>query len=222
MLVGVAVLACFWGALLNVKGSPRHKAFGRAYLILLAPVLASIIPISLYAAERFGPGRVFQLGYLALVTVTAGWTAWRAIRIRAAPERFRGPVFKTLALLMLASGAAILALGLSTGRVLTIGFSSLGLVYGSAMALELTHAPAPMWWKVWHLNGVSLLFAATHASFVGLVARSLMPSLAGEVMHVATQLGTIAFAFALRFWLVRRYAPVRPALSAPGLRADRR
>src|SRR5262245_16780676 len=222
ILVGVSVLACYWATLLSVKGSPRHKAFGRFYLILLAPVLASVLPLALFSIDRFGVARVFQLGYLALVTVTAGWTAWRAIRDRAAPERFRGRVFKILAALMLASGAAMLALGLSTARPLTIGFSSLGLVFGGAMALELTRPATQMWWKVWHLNGVSLLFAATHASLIGLMARTLMPSLAGDMLHTSTQLGTISFAFLLRFWLVRRYVNGTGAVSAPGLRADTR
>src|SRR5262245_50458254 len=104
ILVGVAVLTCYWATLLSVKGSPRHKAFGRFYLLLLTPVLASVVPIALHSFDRVGPARVFQLGYLALVTVTAGWTAWRAIRDRAEPRRFRGPAFKTLMVLMLLSG----------------------------------------------------------------------------------------------------------------------
>jgi hypothetical protein len=54
-----------------------------------------------------------------------------------------------------------------------------------------------------------LLFAATHASFVGVVAERLLPALAGQTRHTVTQLGAISFAFGLRFWLVRRYAPRR-------------
>lgn len=209
IMVGGVVMACFWGALLTRKGSPPHKAFGRSYLLLLAPVLASVVPITLYFAERADPARVFQLGYLALVVVTAGWTAWRAIRDRSAPERFRGPAFRTLAVLMFASGAALLAVGIALARPLAIGFSALGLVYGGTMLWELARPPSAERWKIWHLNGVSLLFAATHASFVGIVARTLLPAFAGETMHIVTQLGTISFAFALRFWLVRRYAPRR-------------
>ena len=220
ILVGAVVLGCFWGALLCRKGSPRHKAFGRAYLLLLTPVLVSVVPITLYFANRADAARVFQLGYLALVVTTAAWTAWRAMRDRGTPERFRGPVFKTLAALMFISGAALLVLGIAVARPLTVGFSSLGLVFGGAMLWELRIAPAHDWWKMWHLNGVSLLFAATHASLVGIVAKNLLPTLAGETMHTVTQLGTIGFAFALRFWLARRYAQSRVAPTSPSARAD--
>jgi hypothetical protein len=207
--IGTVVLAVFWGALLSAKGSRVHKRFGRIYLLSLAPILASVVPISAYFAARSDGARVFQLGYLGLVVTTAAWTAWRAIRDRGAPERFRGPVFRTLAGLMLGTGALLLVLGLRLDRPLTIGFSSIGLVYGGAMLFELLRPIRPCWWKIWHLNGVSLLFAATHASFVGVVGRTLFPAWAGETMHTATQLGTIAFAFVLRHWLVHRYVPQR-------------
>ena len=209
IFAGSLVLACFWGALLSRKGSPTHKTYGRIYLLLLAPILITVVPISLHVAARSDAARLVQLGYLALVVTTAGWTTWRAIRDRNAADRFRGPVFKTLAALMFISGAVLLVLGAALARPLTMGFSALGLVFGGAMLWELWREPAPGWWKIWHLNGVSLLFAATHASFVGIVAERLLPSLAGETMHIVTQIGTISFAFGLRFWLVRRYAPRR-------------
>jgi hypothetical protein len=64
------------------------------------------------------------------------------------------------------------------------------------------------------------LFAATHASCAGLVVTTTAPSLAGEVMRVVTQLGTIGLARALRFRLVVRYAPRGAAIAAPGVRAN--
>ena len=70
----------------------------------------------------------------------------------------------------------------------------IGVVYGGLMLGHVGRAASEDWWLKWHLNGVCLLFAATHASFVGLVARTLMPGLAGQEMHALTQLGVIALA----------------------------
>jgi hypothetical protein len=75
--------------------------------------------------------------------------------------------------------------------------------------------PTAQWWLDWHLNGVALLFAATHASFIGLIARHGLPGLAGEIMHGLTQLGTIAFAYGFRQWLGWRYSQVAAAAAAP-------
>src|SRR5215475_12705385 len=111
-----------------------------------------------------------QIGYLALVLGTAGWTAWRAVRDRNAPHRFRGAVFRTLAVAMATCGAGLLVLGILKAKVLIVGFAVIGIVYGGAMLGELARPAAVGWWLNWHLNGIALLFAATHASFVGLVA----------------------------------------------------
>jgi hypothetical protein len=94
---------------------------------------------------------------------------------------------------------------LAAGDALMLGFSAIGVVYGGAMLGFLGREPEPGWWLRWHLNGVALLFAATHASFVGLLARSLWPEGAGEPMHALTQIGTIAVAYGFRQWLGVRY-----------------
>ena len=219
LVIGAIVLCLFWGTMAVVKGSAVHKRLGRLYLLSLAPVLISVVPISLYLAQRTDPAHLFTLAYLALVVATAAWTAWRAIRDRNASQAFRGWTFRLLACAMFASGAVLLVLGAILQRPLTIGFSAIGLVYGGAMLLELEHPPQPLWWKAWHINGISLLFVATHASFVGIVARTLWPSLAGEAMHTLTQLGVLTLGLALRIWLGRRYLSARsrqtPAQSFP-------
>jgi hypothetical protein len=207
--VGILALLTFWGAALTRKGAPLHKLSGRAYLLALAPVLASVTLLALQAAAKDGPARLFQLVYLGLVVFTAAWTAWRAMRDKADVSRYRGPAFKLLAVLMMTSGAGLMAIGVVRDNVLTVGFSMLGIVYGGAMIGFLARTPSPGWHIDWHLNGVCLLFAATHASFIGIALRTLAPSIAGETLHVMTQLGTIAFAFGLRQVLDLRYGSGR-------------
>ncbi|SRR5579871_754410 len=204
VLVGGLALAFYGRTALAAKGSRPHRRWGRFYLVILFPLLASVVPISLHPSGG-DPARIVQILYLGLVLGTAGWTAWRAVRDRSSPERFRGPVFRTLAVAMAAGGTALMAIGIVKGNVLTVGFAVIGIVYGGAMLGELGRPATPDWWLNWHLNGVALLFAATHASFVGLLMRSAVPDHAGESMHALTQLGTIAFAYGLRQWLGRRY-----------------
>ena len=204
VLVGILALALFWRTLLAAKGSRPHRRWGRRYLAALMPLLASVVPISLHL-DGSNAARLVQIIYLGLVLGTAAWTAWRAVCDRESPERFRGPLFRALAMAMAASGTGLMLIGILKGDVLTVGFAVIGVIYGGAMLGELGRPPAPGWWLNWHLNGVALLFAATHASFVGLLARNLLPALAGEKMHALTQLGTIAFAYGLRQWLGDRF-----------------
>lgn len=216
-LVGALALAAFWRTALSVKGSPAHRRRGRLYLLLLAPLLASVLPIMLAALAERGPVALVQLAYLALVVAAAGWTAWRAIRDRGDPEAFRGPVFRALACALTGMACLLMVMGIATQNLMAFGFSVIGIVYGGAMLGFLGSDPAPGWSLRWHLNGVALLFAATHASFAGLVLRKLRPDWDGEVLHGLTQFGVIALAWFGRQWLAARYerrAPATPGLPA--------
>jgi hypothetical protein len=73
---------------------------------------------------------------------------------------------------------------------------------------HLGRDPYEGWWLRWHLNGVCLLFAATHASFSGLVLGRLVPAWEGDVLHGLTQFGAVATAYLLRQWMEQRYRSV--------------
>ena len=218
-VAGAALLVFYWRTLLSRKGSNDHRRLGRTYLILLIPLMISIVPITLAEAQHEGPARLLQLVYLGLVVTTAGWTAWRAVVDRSDPNRYRGTVFRLLANCLFGAGVALLIVGIVRSNVLTVGFSVIGVVYGGMMLGFLGRDPTAQWWLDWHLNGVALLFAATHASFVGLIARHGLPGLAGEVMHGLTQLGTIAFAYGFRQWLGWRYGRFGAVTNAPPAKA---
>ena len=218
-VAGAALLVFYWRTLLSRKGSRDHKRLGRTYLILLVPLMISIVPISVVGAQQQGPARLLQLVYLGLVVTTAGWTAWRAVVDRNDPDRYRGTTFRILAGCLFGAGIALLIVGIARSNVLTVGFSVIGVVYGGAMLGFLGRDPTARWWLDWHLNGVALLFAATHASFVSLIARHGLPGLAGEVMHALTQLGTIAFAYGFRQWLGWHYGQFGRDTAAPSREA---
>lgn len=205
ILAGAIVLGMFWRTIMSIKGSRTHRRYGRIYILMLLPLLASVLPISLQRIAEEGPAKLVQLLYLFVVVCAAGWTAWRAVKDKTELDKFRGPVFRVLGGTLLGLGLILLIVGISTWNVLAVGFSSIGIVFGGSMVGFLARKPGPEWWLDWHLNGVSLLFAATHASFVGLVFRTIRPSWDGDVLHALTQLGVIASAFLLRQWLGYRY-----------------
>ena len=216
--IGVLLVVAYWRTLLSPKGSTSHRRAGKLCLLLLVPLLTSTVPLIIHESAR-GAARVVQLLYLTLVVVTGAWTAWRAIRDRHCCERFTGPVFCALGAAMFISGMTLLTLGIVTENVLTVGFSMIGVVYGGAMLGFLGRSPMHGWWLDWHLNGICLMFAAFHASFVGLAFRVAWPTSEGPTMHTLTQLGTLTIAYALRQWLGRRYdqylrTPSEPRLSA--------
>ncbi len=213
--MGVVVLYLFWRTLLSVKGGAVHRRHGRWYLLVVVPLLLSVLPIMLKAVADEGPVKIVQLVYLGIVFGAAAWTAWRAVKDKREPDRFRGPVFKALGGALVAFGALLMVMGIATHNLLAFGFSTIGIVYGGAMLGFLGREAEADWWRAWHLNGVCLLFAATHASFVGLVLRTLRPEWDGAVLHAMTQLGTIAFAYLLRQALGWRYMGRRAPAALP-------
>lgn len=216
ILVGGTALALFWRALLAAKGSAAHRLAGRRYLWLVVPLLVTIIPIGLRAMPQERAYILTVLAYLSLVFATAGWTAWRAVRDRDDVTAFRGPVFRGLGLAMVLAGGLLLGVGIARGAVLPVGFSVIGIVYGGAMLGFLGARAQPGWWLAWHLNGICLLFAAIHASFLRLMIRAAVPAWDTPELHAGAQLGTIALAFLLRQWLGARYlgGPRRVATEA--------
>ena len=71
-----------------------------------------------------------------------------------------------------------------------------------------------MWWLGWHLNGVCLLFAATHDSFISLGLRSLFPAMQNPTTRSLVFVSVLTVAAVARWWLGRRYLKGDRARSA--------
>ena len=98
--LGTVALVTFWSAGLARKGSPVHRASGKVYLAAMAVLLAVAVPMT----WRIGlSGRTVTaafLAYLLLITATATWKAWRAIRDKRDFARYAGRGFRALAVAM--------------------------------------------------------------------------------------------------------------------------
>ena len=203
---GLVALVAFWSAAILRKGSAAHRRAGRIYLLAMAGVLGSIPIIAAALLMQGEYLQVVRLPYVMLIASTAAWVAWRAIRDRLDPARFTGRVFRLLAVAMIASGLVFLAIGMKVGNVMTIGFALVGLIFGGAMlAFALRGPTSPRWWLAWHLNGICLLFAATHNSFLSLGLRRLLPQLHGETTRYLIFYSVLGLAIGARLWLGRRY-----------------
>lgn len=212
IVFGGLALAGWWGAFLQAKGSPRHKHFGRLFLMLLGVVLITVGGIFFLSSRHFAAPEVIQFSYLVLCVVTVGGTAFAAIRLRHDIERFRGPLFRVAGFAAFVMGGVVLAAGIATGNPMPVIFSVIGLLFGGAM-IRFTFFKGKVhhnWWLGWHLNGMCFLFNAVHGTMLAVIWRALVSPEAGVGLSMTTQLGTMAIALALRLHFGRRYdAPLR-------------
>jgi len=210
--VGSAAILFYWIALLSIKGSPRHKAWGRVFMGTLLVVALSVGPVLLLRPGAFDPARVVQFIYIDLCLITVVTIGWTAIRWRSQVERSRGLHFKALGMTILTLGLVVLLAGLASRNPVPVTFSLIGLVYGSAMIrfAWMDGEMHPRWWLGWHLNAICGLFNATHGTVLAVAWRTLVDPDAGDRTTIVAQLGTMAAAMAMRLWLGRVYgAPLR-------------
>jgi hypothetical protein len=210
-LVGLVALVAFWIAGFARKGSPLHRAAGKAYLVAMLGVVAAALLLSLRIAWLHGAGAGVFMGYLVLITATSLWRSWRAPRDKRDVARYAGRVFRTLAWLNLAGGAAVLALGLlwpDPRHWVLVGFSTVGLLAGRRM-LRFAAAPPthPRWWLEEHVGGMLGNGVATHIAFLSIGLPKLLPMLAGPVLQNVAWLGPLAIATGVRVVRGRRSKP---------------
>ncbi|HWB46918.1 MAG TPA: hypothetical protein VG900_15900 [Hyphomicrobiaceae bacterium] len=200
MAIGSVAVLLYWGALLAVKGSPWHRAWGKGFFIALMVVVASVGPVLLL--KPYEPALLIQFIYLTLCAGTVAMLGWTAIRWKGDVERFRGTHFKVMGAAIFLLGLVVLGAGIATGRALTAVFSWVGLVYGGAMLCFawMRAEPHPRWWLAWHLNAVAGLFNAVHGTVLAVIWRALVDPAAGDELLLVTQLGTTAASLGIRLW----------------------
>jgi hypothetical protein len=173
------------------------------------------MPMIVVGMTRGRWASVILLSYVNLIAATAAWLTWRAIRDRRDLGTFTSPFFRGLALAMVVFAVVILALSTTTGSVarsvLLTGFSMVGIVTSTNMlTLAGSRNAARRWWLAQYLNGVTLNFAATHASFFGFGLARVLPELSGPWMRTVSQLSILGLALMLRLWIGRRYLRSQP------------
>lgn len=225
--LGSLALVTYWTAGLSKKGSPLHRGAGKIYLLAMVGLLAVALPMSAYIVARGAVVIGSFLLYLLVITCTAVWLSWRAIRDKRDWARYTGRVYHGLKWLNLASGVAIALLGLfwaQSMQLVIVAFSGIGILRFLQMRKFSRQPPQdPRWWLGQHLGAMLGNGVATHIAFLSIGLPRLLPALAGPVFQNLAWLGPLLVSFLAGAWLTRKYLPKRqaralqtsPALSQP-------
>src|SRR5262245_37772925 len=122
LITGGITFVLFWGSVLTVKGSDRHRARGRLFFLSLLPVGLSVGAMLILRASTFDPPRMVQFAYLLLCLLTIGMVGWTSIRWKHQLDKFRGWHFRILGPAMFVSGMIVLVAGLASHQPLAMIF----------------------------------------------------------------------------------------------------
>lgn len=210
LLLGSLALASFWLAALLKKGSPRHRAVGKVYLLAMVGIPLTGVPL---VAQRYidghAQGATF-LAYLLVLTATTVWTSWSAIRHKHSPARYTGPLYRTLAVANLVGASAVIAYGLRLGNPLLVGFPVVGLLVGADMLRKRAQLDGqPRWWIVEHYTAMLGNGVATHVAFLAIGLPRLLPGVDGMALHYVAWFGPLAGLLVAKLLLDRRWKAPR-------------
>jgi hypothetical protein len=194
--LGVAALLSFWVAALAKKGSGPHKLAGKAYVVVMAGLLIPAIPLSWRALVHFSTVFGLFLFYLVVITGTALWRAWTAVRRKRDFAAYANRNFQRLAWVNIASAAAILGVGAVKLQPVLLGFSAVGILGGRSMLALAANGPGETkWWLREHMTAMLGCGVATHIAFllIGL-PRVLPPAWNGPMLQTFGWLAPLAVA----------------------------
>ncbi len=204
---GTVALTSFWINAALPKGTRLHRQVGAVYFLAIAGVIASALPLT---AHAFVTGQTVTgvfLSYLVILIGTTLWTAWRAIRDRAAVATFIGHHYRPLAWLNLASALTVLVLGVVNHAPLLAGFSIYGLLAAGRMLQFMAKPPTePSWWVQRHYLGIVGSGIATHIAFLNFGLRSVIALDRSDMaFYLLAWFGPVLVAIGIVRWLNHRY-----------------
>jgi hypothetical protein len=203
---GTVALIAFWTTAILRKGTKRHRSIGRVYLIAIAFIIVTAVPLALGSFQRGMPVKGAFLLYLVVITGTPAYLAWRAIRDKTDITLYTGGVYRTLAVLSIAAGATVLALGLKFDVFLLSGFSAVGIITGSLMLRFARNPPKERnWWMSEHYGSIIATGVATHVAFINLGLSHIVPAAWARQLTVFSFFTPLAIAILTRLWLDRKY-----------------
>lgn len=223
--LGTVALATYWTAGLSKKGSPVHRAAGKIYLLAMVALLSLALPLALSIVFAGKPVMGSFLLYLLVITSTAVWVSWSAIKYKRDRAGFTGPVYRGLMWLNLASGLAMAFVGLFLAQFMQVvisAFSLIGIVSFIRMwrfAHRQPQVQDPRWWLRQHLGAMLGNGVATHIAFLSIGLPRLLPQVSGPVMQNLAWLGPLLMSGVASIWLHRKYFPKPAAKASPLLAA---
>lgn len=209
---GCVALITYWTATIARKGSPFHRAVGKAYLGAMLGILLSALPMAAVFFARGLNGIGTFLVYLVLITTTACWLALRAIRRKRDIQGFHDRRYRVVGALNLVAGLGVFAIGLAMGSMLLSGFSFVGTAIGLGMLRQARNLPtARNWWLKEHYGAMLGNGVATHVAFLGIGMRNTIASFDMAWLQLVPWFLPLAVALVAGVYLDRKYAPREPA-----------
>lgn len=219
-LLGTVALITFWSAAWMKKGSPRHRAIGKVFLIAMCGVIISGIPLvieQIFFRHHLVTG--LFLAYLLPLTAQACWMAWRAITDKRDWRVMTSRIGWQLVLwLPLLTAIPMLVVGVMKMQWLFIGFPLIAFINAWQMLRFAKRGPSkPNWHIVQHYQGMLGAGIATHVAFLGIGMQPVWRWLQ-TVMDVPSALielfpwfAPLAVALIAAAWLNRKYGRSRAA-----------
>ena len=213
LAAGTLALVTYWGAAAARKGGPLHRRIGQGYLLAMVVVLLTAVAMSVAFVQRGLHGIAVFLVYLVVITGTACWQAWRAVRNKRDRGAFYGRNYRILAWLNLLSGVATLAAGVALGNTLLMVFCWIGIVAGLLGLRELrqpVRANDLRWWMREHVQANLGNGVATHIAFFSIGLDRLLAPLGIQAPQLFPWLAPVVVAVAAGIWLDRKYKFGKP------------
>ena len=221
---GTLALLAYWGAAIARKGGLLHRRIGQAYLSAMSVVLATSVALAGFFFARGQPGIGTFLAYLVVITGTACWQAWRAVRTKRDRRVFYGRDYLLLAWANLGTGVLTLGVGIAIDQVVLLVACWIGILAGGfalrryrqeARQAAAGQAPRdPKWWMREHVQSNLGNGVATHVAFFAIGLGRVLEPLGIEVPQLVPWLVPIASALAAAAWLERKYGFGRPKPAA--------
>jgi hypothetical protein len=209
-VAGTLALGLFWLAAASRKGSWLHRKLGQCYLVAMALIVITAVPL---VASSYLRGQLIAalfLAYLVLLVSLGCRNALMAIRCRRSPERFTGRDLQILALLTGLAGLLVVAVGWHHQVWILIIFGLIGPI-NLVQAIRLIRRQrqgiklAPNWWLKEHYGAMIGNGVATHIAFFQIGLTRAFPNLELGVVQPLAWFGPLLAAVLASLWLDRRY-----------------
>jgi hypothetical protein len=223
LAAGTLALLTYWSAAIARKGSPLHIRIGRTYLLAMIVVLITAAGLAVAFFLRGRPVTGTFLGYLVVITATACWLAWRAIRSKRVPATYFGRGFLRLGVLNLAAGLIVFGIGIKLGVSLLAVFSWVGIIGGASMLWQWRRPPVDSrrWWLREHYFNMLGNGVATHIAFLSLGLNRLLAPLGLQPPQLLAWTLPVAVAVLTAVWLDRRYGSAGISVETRALGSSR-
>lgn len=219
-LLGFIALLTFWSAAFLKKGSPKHRAIGKVFLLSMAGIVISGIPLVIeFAVYRKQAGTALFLTFLLPLTAQAAWTAWRAVTDKRDWRKLVArPAWKMAQWLPALLALPVLWLGLRSGQLIFVGFALIPLLTCWRMQRLSKQGPEQgNWHVVMHYQAMLGAGIATHVAFLSIGMRPVWKWLSAHtavpsvLIEVFPWFAPVAVALVAGSYLGRKYNRKTPA-----------